>query len=146
LAGRSKGGKPSSRRALRGGDMGTDLALPELSPPRLASCGQGAAKSVVTSASHGKGLRAWGLLQPRGVIMAVSEANEVRIKEILEQLRPYLQSDGGDLAYSHIADDVVYIELHGACQGCASSLMTLKLGIERRIMEEIPEVKAVEVV
>lgn len=74
------------------------------------------------------------------------EQQEVRAKEILEQLRPYLQADGGDVAYERLEDSIVYIRLKGACVGCASSLMTLKMGIERRIMEEIPEITSVEAV
>ncbi len=78
--------------------------------------------------------------------MAVTQESETRVKEILEQLRPYLQADGGDVSFNRIEDDILWIELHGACSGCASSLMTLKMGIERRIMEEIPEIQAVEMV
>jgi Fe-S cluster biogenesis protein NfuA len=74
----------------------------------------------------------------------VTPEQESRVKEILEQLRPYLQADGGDCEFAYIRDNVVYIQLKGACVGCASSLMTLKMGIERRIMEEIPEITAVE--
>ncbi len=77
--------------------------------------------------------------------MPVTEATENSAKEILEQLRPYLQADGGDVAFNRIEDDVLYIELHGACSGCASSLMTLKMGIERRIVEELPEISSVEI-
>ncbi len=78
--------------------------------------------------------------------MPVTQETETRVKEILEQLRPYLQADGGDVTFSRIEDDTLWIELHGACSGCASSLMTLKMGIERRIMEELPEIQAVEMV
>jgi Fe-S cluster biogenesis protein NfuA len=78
--------------------------------------------------------------------MPVSEATETRAREILEQLRPYLQADGGDVAFDRIENETLYIELHGACVGCSSSLMTLKMGIERRITEELPEIKAVEMV
>ncbi len=78
--------------------------------------------------------------------MPVSQETETRAKEILEQLRPYLQADGGDVTFGRIEDDTLWIELHGACSGCASSLMTLKMGIERRITEELPEIQAVEMV
>lgn len=77
--------------------------------------------------------------------MPVTEATESRAREILEQLRPYLQADGGDCSYDRIEDSVLYIHLHGACVGCASSMMTLKMGIERRITGELPEITAVEV-
>lgn len=72
------------------------------------------------------------------------EEKEAKVRQILEMLRPYLQADGGDCEFSHIADNVVYIHLQGACVGCSSALMTLKMGIERRVMEEIPEIEAVE--
>lgn len=79
--------------------------------------------------------------------MPISESTENRAKEILEQLRPYLQADGGDVAFNRIDDSgVMYIELHGACTGCSSSLVTLKMGIERRVTEELPEITAVEMV
>lgn len=78
--------------------------------------------------------------------MAVTEATESRCKEILEEIRPYIQADGGDVVFNRIEDEILYIELHGACVGCASSLMTLKMGIERKVTEELPEIKAVEMV
>ena len=77
--------------------------------------------------------------------MPIAESTENRVKEILEQLRPYLQADGGDVAFDRIDENgVLFIELHGACSGCSSSLVTLKMGIERRIVEELPEIAAVE--
>ncbi|MCC5875377.1 MAG: NifU family protein [Candidatus Sumerlaeia bacterium] len=78
--------------------------------------------------------------------MAVTETTEARCKEILEEIRPYIQADGGDVVFNRIEDDILHIELHGACVGCASSLMTLKMGIERKVTEELPEIKAVEMV
>jgi len=78
--------------------------------------------------------------------MVTAEATESRAKEILERLRPYLQSDGGDVAFNRIENSVLYIELHGACSGCSSSLMTLKMGIERQVVEELPEITSVEMI
>lgn len=78
--------------------------------------------------------------------MSMTDATATRAKEILEEIRPYIQSDGGDVVFNRIEDDILYIELHGACVGCASSLMTLKMGIERKITEELPDIKAVEMV
>jgi len=69
---------------------------------------------------------------------------EEKVKEILEQIRPYIQSDGGDVEFVRIEENVVYIRLVGACSGCASSLLTLKSGIERKIVEDCPEIVAVE--
>lgn len=71
-------------------------------------------------------------------------ATEEKVKEILEQIRPYIQSDGGDVEFSRYEDNIVYIRLHGACSGCGSSLFTLKAGIERKVIEDCPEVTAVE--
>jgi Fe-S cluster biogenesis protein NfuA len=76
--------------------------------------------------------------------MAITKETEERAKEILEQLRPYLQADGGDVAFDRIEGDILYIELKGACVGCSSALMTLKMGIERRVLEELPEITSVE--
>ncbi|MEQ8819834.1 MAG: NifU family protein [Sumerlaeia bacterium] len=74
------------------------------------------------------------------------EEQESKARKIIEDLRPYIQADGGDVVYDRLEDAVVYIELQGACVGCASSLMTLKMGIERRICDEIPEIQAVEMI
>lgn len=67
------------------------------------------------------------------------------VKEIIEKIRPYLQQDGGDVEVVNITDDnIVEVRLVGACRGCPMSMMTLRAGIERFIMMEIPEVKRVE--
>lgn len=79
--------------------------------------------------------------------MAITiEEQETKVRKILEQLRPYLQADGGDCAFDRIEDNIVYIELQGACIGCSSALMTLKMGIERRICEEVDGIEAVEAI
>lgn len=70
---------------------------------------------------------------------------ELKVKNVLEQIRPYLQRDGGDLRFDHINDDkVVFVELQGRCGSCPYSLMTLKNGVEASVIEAIPEIKAVE--
>ena len=70
-----------------------------------------------------------------------------RIREVLELLRAYLEADGVDCEFVHYADGIATIRLKGSFSGCASILMTIKMGIEKRIMEELPEyVRAVEVV
>ncbi len=70
---------------------------------------------------------------------------ETKVKEILDQVRPMLQADGGDVEFLGITDDnVVKVSLRGACGSCPFSTMTLKNGIEARIKEAIPEIKAVE--
>ncbi|MBT3242997.1 MAG: NifU family protein [Bacteroidetes bacterium] len=68
-----------------------------------------------------------------------------RIKTVLDQIRPYLQADGGDLNLVEITDDlVVKVELTGACGSCPMRTMTLKAGVEGTLKKEIPEVKSVE--
>ncbi len=67
------------------------------------------------------------------------------VKTVVEKIRPYLQQDGGDVEVVNVTDDnIVEVRLVGACRGCPMSMMTLRAGIERFIMMEIPEVKRVE--
>jgi Fe-S cluster biogenesis protein NfuA len=75
--------------------------------------------------------------------------NELKIKveEALDQVRPYLQADGGDVILVEITDDnVVRLELLGACKSCSMSAMTLKAGIEESIKRAVPQIKAIEAV
>jgi Fe-S cluster biogenesis protein NfuA len=66
------------------------------------------------------------------------------VEDVLNQLRPSLQADGGDVELKDISDDgVITVELQGHCRGCPYSQMTLKNGIERILKEKIPEVKQV---
>lgn len=70
---------------------------------------------------------------------------ENKVKAVIEQLRPYLQADGGDLHFVELTNDnIVKVELRGACGSCPYSLMTLKDGVERAVKEVIPEIVAVE--
>jgi Fe-S cluster biogenesis protein NfuA len=70
-----------------------------------------------------------------------------RVNRVLNLIRPAVQSDGGDLELVDVTPDgVVRIRLHGACVGCPSSGMTLRLGIERNLKTHVPEVRAVEAV
>lgn len=67
-----------------------------------------------------------------------------RISAALDMVRPALQSDGGDVELIRVdAAGVVYVRLIGACVGCPSSDMTLTLGIERTIKEQVPEVTGI---
>jgi Fe-S cluster biogenesis protein NfuA len=67
-----------------------------------------------------------------------------RVVKALERVRPYLQSDGGDIEFIDIADDMtVKVKLTGACHGCPYSVQTLKAGVEQAIMKEVPEIKRV---
>ena len=70
---------------------------------------------------------------------------EERVKELINQIRPQLQGDGGDVRFVELtADNVVKVELQGACGCCPHSKMTLKHGIEAFIKKHIPEIKSVE--
>jgi len=67
-----------------------------------------------------------------------------KVSQALEKIRPYLQSDGGDISLVEITDDhIVKVKLSGACQGCPYSMMTLKAGVEQAIKKEVPKVKEV---
>jgi Fe-S cluster biogenesis protein NfuA len=67
-----------------------------------------------------------------------------KVEEILNQIRPSLQADGGDVELVDVVDGIVKVRLKGACAGCPMSQMTLAFGIERILKEKIPEVKKVE--
>ncbi|MCL2182340.1 MAG: NifU family protein [Chitinispirillia bacterium] len=63
----------------------------------------------------------------------------------IDEIRPRLQADGGDIEFLGItADNVVQVKLQGACAGCPGAAMTLKMGVERIIKERVPEIKSVE--
>ena len=69
-----------------------------------------------------------------------------KIEKALEQIRPVLQADGGDVEFVGVKDGIVQVRLKGACGGCPMSSMTLSLGVERAIKRAVPEVKKVEAV
>lgn len=70
-----------------------------------------------------------------------------KVKNVIEQIRPYLQQDGGDIAFVNLSDDnVVNVELQGACGSCPYSLMTLKGGVESAMVKALPEIKSVEAI
>ena len=68
-----------------------------------------------------------------------------KIEEVLDSIRPALRSDGGDVEFIDFDEDegIVQLRLMGACGSCPVSMMTLKRGIERRIIMAVPEVKAI---
>lgn len=72
---------------------------------------------------------------------------EQKIKEVLEQIRPFLQRDGGDIEFVEYTDDhVVNVRLKGHCAGCPGARMTIKGVVERILKESCPEVESVEAV
>ncbi len=69
------------------------------------------------------------------------------VEQALNKIRPVLQADGGDVELVEITEDgIVKVRLTGACKGCPMSTVTLKMGIERYLKKEVPEVMAVEAV
>lgn len=71
---------------------------------------------------------------------------EKRVEQALEDVRPHLQSHGGNVELLEIADGIVRLRMQGSCHGCASSQATLKLLIERAIYDAAPDVDAIELV
>tara|TARA_B100000749_G_C18088876_1_gene326838 strand:- start:236 stop:487 length:252 start_codon:yes stop_codon:yes gene_type:complete len=79
-----------------------------------------------------------------GKIFKTGGSMEEEVEEILESLRPMLLQDGGNVELVDIDDGVVKVRLVGACVSCSSSLMTLKMGIEKALKKAIPMVRCVE--
>lgn len=77
------------------------------------------------------------------VINMNEEQTEAKIREIINELKPFLISDGGSLEFVNYKDGIVYVSLGGACADCDYLDVTLKDGIEQMIMNEIEEVKEV---
>ena len=72
--------------------------------------------------------------------MALTQEN---VEAVLDELRPFLVADGGNVEIVEIDGPIVKVRLQGACGSCPSSTMTLKMGIERKLREMIPEVSEV---
>ena len=67
-----------------------------------------------------------------------------KVEQALDRVRPYLQSDGGDITLVELTDDLtVKVKLTGACHGCPYSMQTLKAGVEMAVKKELPEIKEV---
>lgn len=72
------------------------------------------------------------------------KAIEVKVLDAMEQLRPFLHADGGDMEFVEVKDDAtVVVRLMGNCKDCSMSVMTLKAGLEEAVKKAAPEVKAV---
>jgi len=72
------------------------------------------------------------------------ELSSVNVETVLDELRPYLLADGGNVELVEIEGPVVKLRLQGACGSCPSSAMTLRMGIERKLRESIPDIGEVE--
>jgi len=79
--------------------------------------------------------------------MSAGETLVASVRQVLDLIRPAVQSDGGDVELIGVtADGVVQVRLHGACVGCPSSAITLQAGIERSLKQRVPGVTAVKAV
>lgn len=68
-----------------------------------------------------------------------------RVSEVIENVRPYTQSHGGDVELVDVRDDTVFVRLSGACNGCSMSAVTLRNGVEEALRERVPEITRIEV-
>lgn len=74
----------------------------------------------------------------------IEQSFEEKVKDIIDAIRPNLQSHGGDIEFVSVEkDNIVKVRLQGACSGCPGARMTLKNGVERLLKEQIPDVKEV---
>lgn len=80
--------------------------------------------------------------------MPTSQAStEQRVSRVIDLIRPAIQADGGDVQFVEVTPEgIVKVRFQGACVGCPSSSMTLKMGIERNLRQHVPEVTGVEAV
>jgi Fe-S cluster biogenesis protein NfuA len=69
-----------------------------------------------------------------------------RVEKAIEEIRPNLQADGGDIELIDVEGGVAKVKLKGACAGCPMSAMTLKLGVENFLKRKVPEITKVETV
>ena len=74
----------------------------------------------------------------------VMELTNENVETVLDTLRPYLMADGGNVELVELDGPIVRLRLQGACGSCPSSTMTLKMGIERKLRESIPEISEVQ--
>ncbi|KAL1569071.1 NifU-like protein 3, chloroplastic [Salvia divinorum] len=83
-------------------------------------------------------------IKNRAGVVCVLPLTEENVEKVLDEVRPGLMADGGNVALHEIDGLVVVLKLQGACGSCPSSTMTLKMGIETRLTDKIPEIEAVE--
>ena len=136
--------------SLRGGIVawtaagGATVPPSQAAPPARATPARRVKLPVV--ASHPEKSPFEALLFPDAEIDATpltGDALIARVKEVLEEVRPMVQSDGGDIELLDIIDDVVGVQLTGNCVSCPSSQATLRQGIERKLKQRIPQIKGI---
>lgn len=74
------------------------------------------------------------------------EEIQYKVEATIEKIRPYIIRDGGDISIDRIEDGIVYVQVHGACIGCAAIDTTIKDGVEAILLDEVPEIKEVRLV
>ncbi|KAG0463316.1 hypothetical protein HPP92_019385 [Vanilla planifolia] len=124
-----------SRTHRRPGRLFTDTIY-SISPLRMVSIPQ----RPLSNNRSNQAIQA--IATPEPVIELPLTAENV--ESVLDEVRPYLIADGGNVTLHEIDGNVVRLKLQGACGSCPSSVMTMKMGIERRLMEKIPEIVAIE--
>ncbi|CAD6257914.1 unnamed protein product [Miscanthus lutarioriparius] len=110
-------------------------AVPASSAPRLV-----AASAPLGHRRRRQVVQAVANLDPAIELPLTAE----NVEMVLDEVRPYLMADGGNVVLHEIDGNVVRLKLQGACGSCPASVTTMKMGIERRLMEKIPEIVAVE--
>ncbi len=79
--------------------------------------------------------------------VAAIEELETRVDQVLDEMRPYIHSHGGEVNVLEVTDEkVARIQMLGSCNGCPMSMLTMRLGIERLLAEKVPELKGAEAV
>ena len=84
----------------------------------------------------------YAMLQLHGI---VKPSLPTRINHVLDAVRPYMQSHGGDVEFVRVEGATAFVRMHGACNGCSQSAVTLRDGVEEAIKHNLPEIQAVEV-
>lgn len=112
------------------------------------SAGSGANSSGSSSGSSSGESQSTGSTSAGGsarhAVNPQDSAAVVLIKRVLDdEIRPMVAQDGGDVVFAKYEDRVVYLHMQGSCAGCPSSTMTLKMGIETRLKDALPEIKEV---
>ena len=71
------------------------------------------------------------------------EEKVTKVLEALDNIRPFLNKDGGDIELIDVRDDQVFVKLHGNCHGCPMSFSTIKLGVENEVKQKVPSIREV---
>jgi Fe-S cluster biogenesis protein NfuA len=113
----------------------------------FASAAARASPALARRASESRFAKPRGAVVVRAGESSISEKLELtadNVEKVLDEVRPYLIADGGDVELVEIDGLVVRLKLNGACGSCPSSTTTMRMGIEKRLMEKIPEIMEVE--